>query len=331
MEERQTKIREGAGLEESRLNVEFIDWMKKYSTPMLLVVVVIAGGYFLWNWYEKAHEKGIDEAFSQLDAAAKSANPTSLTRVADEQNRLVVPHQARLTAADIHLNAGRNGVPIGTTLVTDPSKTPGSLPEGTEPLTEEQRSDELGKAQALYQQVFDGTKDSPDLVLQTVAALNGLAACAEMRKQPDAAKGYYQQVIERANAAKYPDLGKIAQHMIDTLDAIQNPPKLYAESKLPKAAADLQPFTSPLSNIKMMGPDGKEIPTGPGAITPKPAPGPGDSGPAPEPGTQTPPATAPGGTPAPTPASPAPAPTPAAPAPATPANPAPPGGANAPK
>ena len=48
MEERQTQIREGAGLEESKLNVEFIDWLQRWSTPILLLVAGAALGMGLY-------------------------------------------------------------------------------------------------------------------------------------------------------------------------------------------------------------------------------------------------------------------------------------------
>ncbi|MCC6320986.1 MAG: hypothetical protein IT438_06050 [Phycisphaerales bacterium] len=299
MEERQTKIREGAGLEESRLNTEFIDLLKKYSTPIMLVVVVVAGGYFLWNYYKKAQERGIDQAFSEFDAAAKSGSPVSLLRVADEQNRLAVPYMARLAAADIHLSAARSGTPIGATFQEG---KPGVLAEGTSPLTPEQRTEELGKAEGLYKQVYDGTTGNLDRAVHTLGALNGLAACAEQRGQVDAARGHYQQVIDLCNKIGNPEGAKIAQEMIDTLSIVQSPPKLYSEASLPKPAADIAPFVSPMTNVKMIGADGKEISPGQ----------PGSDGvhieqvPAPE-----------GATPAP--ASTAPAAPPATPAPATPA------------
>ena len=38
MDERQTQIRQGAGLEESRINTEFLDFLNKWSSPVLIVI-----------------------------------------------------------------------------------------------------------------------------------------------------------------------------------------------------------------------------------------------------------------------------------------------------
>jgi hypothetical protein len=321
MEERQTKIREGAGLEESRLNVEFIDWLKKYSTPLLLVIAVVAGGYYLLNYYRKTQERGVDEAFGQLDAAVASRNPASLVRFADEQSRPAVRASARIAAADLHLEAARTGVPIGVTL--DPT-TPGKLPADATALTPEQRAEEVGKAEALYQQVFDATKgDKDQAAAHTIPALFGLAACAESKAQPDAARGFYTQIVERAEAAELPELAALARNFSESLAGIREPGRLYSAAELPASALPPPaPTTTGLSNIKFKTADGQEIDMGAAGA---------DGGPIrieapPTPGPVPVPAPAPDGVapaPAPTPAPvPVPAPTPEpAPAPAPPAAP----------
>jgi hypothetical protein len=89
--------------------------------------------------------------------------------------------------------------------------------------------------------------------------------------------------------------------MIDSLDTVKTTPRLYAEAKLPKAAADLQPFTSPMNNIKVGTTGGNSFRIGAdGKLVPGDALAPGDGVRAPE------------GTPAPA------TPTPAAPAGETP-------------
>lgn len=285
MEERQTKIREGAGLEESRLNTEFIELLKKWSTPILLVIVAISGSYFLWNNYQRAQERGIDQAFIELDAAVKSGSPASLLRVADEHNRKAVPILARLAAADIHLNAARTGVPIGATFQEG---KPGVLSADTPPLTDEQREQEIAKAEELYKRVHDSTRSNIDHAIHTIAAMNGLAACAEMRGQADAARGFYQQVIDLCKKIGFEDGVKVAESMIESLSIVKNPPRVYAEAALPKAASDLQPFISPMTNIKMIGADGKEIPSDGVTIAPTPPPTPAPNQPAPSGGGDEP-------------------------------------------
>lgn len=341
MEERQRQIREGAGLEESRLNVEFIEFLKKFSTPLLMAVVVISGGYFAWNRYKIREERLTDDAFAQLDAAVEAKNPVTLLRVADEVNRGPIPLLARLTAADLHLDASRTGVPIGVTL-----EAKGELPKDTAPLTDEQRADELRKAADLYQQVLDGASNRGGHLELALVALHGLAACAESRGDLDAARGFYDRVIERAKATNRAEWATRAEKLKATLDELSVAPRLYKTAELPAAAQAAQPFTSDMQNIQFksstgktmrMGPDGTlievedpnaaapEMPsspveTSPGSTPtspPAPAPPEGGSGEAP---ATTPPAPVP--SPAPAPAAPATNP-PAEPAPATPPGAAP--------
>lgn len=295
MEERQTKIREGAGLEESRLNTEFIEWMKKYSTPLLLVLAVAAGTYFLWNYYKTVTERGIDDSFRALDAAMNSRNPTSLVRVAEEETRLTVPLTARLSAADLHLNAARTGVPIGVAL--DPAN-PGKLPEGTEALTSAQRDEQVSAADGLYKQVADETAGNPDRVLHFISAQNGLAACAEMKGQFEAARGHYQKVIDAATEARFVEAADQARRMMESIDGLSDSPRLYAEADLPQAAKAVQPFSTGLQDIKFgtkdggmfkMGEDGKAVPIDPNAPSEEPTPAPAPTpAPTPAPASENP-------------------------------------------
>ncbi len=308
-------IRSGAGLEEGRYNTEFIDLLKKYSTPMLLCIAVIAGGYFLYNYRSRQRELSTDGAWAQFDAAEKSGSPASLLRIADENEGTAIEHLARLKVADVHLDASRTGVPIGVTL-----EASGELPKDTKALTEEQQASELASAQGLYKQVFDEVADKPEMTPFALSALSGLAAVAESKGELDAAKGFYQQIIDRATAAGLDASAKRAEERKNSVDKLKIEPKLYAQAALPASAASLQPFTSGMSDIKVktssgetltVGPDGQlkkldgtpvETPAAPGATpgTPAPADGatpkppetkPGDA--KPEAGKPTQPATPP--------------------------------------
>src|SRR5262245_7049428 len=99
MDERQAQIREGAGLDEARLNVEFIEFLKKWSTPLLVIIALVALGYFGLQKLREARHAALTTAFTQLDAARTSGNPSGLLAVADEHNgQGAVPEIARLQA-----------------------------------------------------------------------------------------------------------------------------------------------------------------------------------------------------------------------------------------
>lgn len=260
MENRSTKIgpiREGAGLEESRLNTEFIDFLKKFSTPLLICIAVIAGGYFLYNYNKRQRELSTDDAWAQFDAAEKSGSPASLLRVADEHDATAVEYLARLKTADVHLDASRTGVPIGTV-----RESSGELPKDTQPLTAEQKSDELKTAEGLYKAVFDEVADRPEKTPFALNALSGLAACAESKGELETAKGYYQQIIDRAKAVGFDAWAKRAEEFKNSVDKLKDSPRLYAQAELPAAAAAIQPFTSGMSDIKVKTSTGETLTVG---------------------------------------------------------------------
>ncbi len=71
-DDRLDQIKEGAGLEDSRINQEFVDFIRKWSTPVLLVAALITLGYFLNNKRIDARAAYINEAFSQLNQSTSS-------------------------------------------------------------------------------------------------------------------------------------------------------------------------------------------------------------------------------------------------------------------
>lgn len=257
LDNRQTEIREGAGLEESRLNVEFIDFLKKYSTPILLVIAIVCVTYFGVTRYRLMVDQGLDEAFAQLDAARASRNPVSLIRVAEEfGEKASVGVLARLEAADLNLEAYRTGVPAGVVVGRDDK-----LPEGTSLLTPEERTKALGTAKDLYQQAFDRTKSEIGNATQAIGALFGLAAVAECDGKIDEARAFYTQIQERGTAAKLDLSVRIAKARAGSLDALAQAPKLYASETLaPNSPSRVVPFTSPVTNLKAMTVDGKVVP-----------------------------------------------------------------------
>ena len=81
MDDRQTKIREGAGLEDSRINQEFVDFLNKWSSPVLIVLAVAALIWAGLTKLEQMKNEKIDNAFGEFQAAIEGGNPapTSLT------------------------------------------------------------------------------------------------------------------------------------------------------------------------------------------------------------------------------------------------------------
>ncbi|MGE3107203.1 MAG: tetratricopeptide repeat protein [Phycisphaerales bacterium] len=306
MDDRQQQIREGAGLEESRLNTEFIDFLKKYSTHVLVVIAVIAFGFFGWNKYKESRENALTAAFSELDSAASASKPENLLAVAeDHAGKASVAELARLYAADLYLNATRSGLKLGAEL--DPQT---GLPTSDADVLDDATAEQyLTRAAEIYDAVVGRTTGRADQIQFTVGGLFGLAAVAESRGKFDDARSYYER-IKSVSSESVAEFGKRAQERIDSLAQLASLPTLYHESDLPKTKAV----------------------EAPGNLIPLPGPPPGldPNAPAGPPSTtlETTPISLPGATPE----TPAPAQSPAekpadnpapAPAPTPPANPPP--------
>ena len=320
MEDRQRQIREGAGLEESRLNTEFIEFLRKYSTPMLLVIAAVAGGYGGLKYLEKQRDLARDNAFVELESAVASRSVKTLASVADENgSRGAVAPLARLDAADLHLASYRTGLPPGIQLQPDGATGNFKLPEGEKYLTEEERGTQLTEAAALYKLVIEDTDKEPSRALLTIGALDGLASVAESRGQFDEAKAQYQKLIDKAKEAGYPTIAAATQKRIDSLDAIKTLPKLYAQADLPQVAAAPGGAAKP-GMVRVKAGDNGELmlapdPSSPDRVLPVGNDGskPGASPTPPAPASPQTPQTAPGA-----PAETKPAPAPAKPDPAKP-------------
>jgi hypothetical protein len=232
IDNRHTQIREGAGLEESRLNVEFIEWLRKWSTPLLIVIAVAACGYVLYHKYHVRRETRANEAFASLETVLSGGNPnpTSLLSVADEYAGVrAVPMMARLEAADLYLSAVRRGVDPGAQVGSD-----GKVSSDSDLMDEQERTTSLNEAARLYQAVLDECAGKPELAIHAIGATFGLAAVAECRGDMAAARSQYEAVKALAKQAGFSAQEKIADERIAGLDGRAQMPTLYEASALPK-------------------------------------------------------------------------------------------------
>lgn len=302
MDQRQAQIRERAGLEESRLNQEFIDWLRRWGTPILLAVAVISVAYALRDRWHKAADTKLDAGFEELASATASSNysPDTLLAVASEYDgHGSIGELARLDAADAYLDALRRGIKPGAVLKTEKDHQ-GELEKADDALTDADRTDFLKRAADLYQQVYDKTSGRRGQEFLTLNALYGLAAVAEGRQDYDKAKGIYEQITKLADANALPGHAALAKERIEKLPDLQTIPKLYTKAELPPSPKKEEPAPVP---------------------APAPAPQPAPATP-PAPGAAPTPAPSTSPTPAPSEPAPAPAPAPAESTPA-PSNPAP--------
>ncbi|QYU68374.1 tetratricopeptide repeat protein [Leptolyngbya sp. 15MV] len=230
MDQRQTQIKEQAGLTESRLNQDFIDFTKRWGPTVLAIVAIAAIGWTGYHRWQRAKAAEVDAAFRELTAASATANPSpeSLRGIAETYRsvRGVAP-MALLQAGDSYLRAVRLGMKIGTT----------PQPDGTiaavDLMTEGDRTNYLNEAQALYQRVLDDTGATPGKEVHAIAAAYGLAAVHESRGELDRAKAAYDRVIQLADRAGFAAQIEVAKRRAEALAALASPPRLFTRAEFP--------------------------------------------------------------------------------------------------
>lgn len=272
---RLSQIKEGAGLEESRLNVELIEFLRKWSTPVLLVLAAVAIGYFLWNKQKEARQARIDEAFAQYNSSTETGTPSpdALRRIAqDYQGVTGVSVLAQLAAADQYLRAVQRGVMPGALL-----NQLGEAENAEDVLGEEDRERFLAEAETLYKDVHARTVEKPQYALHTLSALYGLAAVAESRGDLDAAKNVLDQAHQLAIRHGFAEHAVITEQRIETLPSRAQPVSLIHKEALPPIPA-LEPEPAATPEPLAPGPAGPPEPAAGGTDPGPEAAGDGASG-----------------------------------------------------
>lgn len=236
MEEKQNiQIRERAGLEESRLNQDFIDFLTRWSTPLLFVIALVVGGNYLYTQYNKKQEAQQAAAFKQFAEIATGANPspTSLIDVAEKFAGVgSVGEMARLKAGDALMRSVLRGVKPGADVNAD-----GTVKEVGDELTAEDRESFLTQAEEQYRRVVESTANDPAKAMLRLGGLFGLASVAESRGDADKAKAGYEQIKSiAAGSTEFKHFVDVAQKRIESL------PKIVAVAKLPTKSSLPAPF-----------------------------------------------------------------------------------------
>ncbi|HZW11182.1 MAG TPA: hypothetical protein VFF69_14870 [Phycisphaerales bacterium] len=276
---RLSQITEGAGLQESRLNVEFIEFIRKWSTPVLLVLAALAVGYFLWNKQKEARDARIDEAFAQLNQSTETTSPSpdALRRIAEDYKGVTgVRLLAQLAAADEYLRAVKRGVKPGAVLNQE-----GIAENAEDLLTDADRERFLSEAETLYREVHAAAEKQPALALHTLSALYGIGAVAESRGRLDEAKNVLDQAHNLAIKHGFVEHAVRTQERIDALPSRATAVALYHKAELPEIPALKPPDLEPATPIDPAGAVvGPQLPGGAEDGAPPPAEGsePGGAG-----------------------------------------------------
>lgn len=228
MDERQGQLKERAGLEESRINEEFRDFLVKWGPRLLIVVALVALAFSGRRYLTQKADERTDEAFYQLALATSSeaTSPDTLLSLAQQYDDIgAVAHVARLTAAEAYLSAVRRGVVIGA----QPDPT-GEYP-AEELLDDELRGSYLQQSRQAFKQVADS---SGAAAVHTVRAHMGLAAVAEAMDELETARTHYQRAATIDRDAGFGAMAQIADVRLASLDVLSEKVVLPASASLPQ-------------------------------------------------------------------------------------------------
>ncbi len=243
MDERQQQIKSGAGLEESRINEDFKEFLEKWGFWLLLAVAVAFGSMWLYQKYEQRRIAKIDSAFAAYESASGSANPSpdSLVRVADEYEGIRgVSDLARLRSADIFLHAARTGLSPGAEYTPE-----GELMSEDDLLDDERIARFLDQAQGLYAKVLESGRKSGSVL--AIDGAFGLGAVAESKGDAEAARRAYAAASELAKEHGRPILARVADERLAVISqGVPAKITLYSEADLPELPQYTPPAPAPV-------------------------------------------------------------------------------------
>ncbi|MDG2094891.1 MAG: hypothetical protein P8J89_06440 [Phycisphaerales bacterium] len=234
-------------LGESRVNEDFVNWIKTSGPWYLLAVLIGIAVYMYIVNIQRAELRAREQAWFDFSEAVM---PASLEDVANTHGAIDgIANLARLRAANSYLQSMQSNLAIGST-----------IEDGT-PLSEEDRSKGMEHAAMLYNQVVDSDDGSFGDTIVTVNALNGLAALSESAGDIDKAKAYYEQSAARSGDW-YPFLADQANQRAATAD-------LYVQDiTLPSPPAPAQPALPTFSTPGLTTTSGDNILNLPSSTTP---------------------------------------------------------------
>lgn len=219
-------------LTEGRINQDFVDWLKTKGMTYLLIMLVALCAYLGWVRWQHSKTNYQAEAWKELSAAAL---PTSLEEVAQKYNDVgAVGKIARLNAAAELLRAVQTG------------KTLGADEASRLPLTEQQRTEYLDRADRLYREIIETDDKGAGKTLMMVTALTGRAAVADSKGDASKAKEFYAAAATRAGDT-YPELAAQSRKRSEVAGTVSTPTSMPSDEQIkamqPKAPEPATPVT----------------------------------------------------------------------------------------
>lgn len=228
MEDRQTQVVSGAGLQESRINTEFVDFLSKWGPRVLYIVLAVVLAFLGWQQWTRYQNRLTDQAFAAYEAQIASRSPDLLIQVAQEHaSRPAVWSLATRDAANLLMDS----VIRGTVPGADPF-----APKPEDRLTEEKRADFLARAESLYRDVVDRNSNGKGQLIFAEQARWGLASALLSQGKIDEGRQALEQFVASAEAGSLDNLAAFGRARLARLADAGNPPRILPEADLPPGA-----------------------------------------------------------------------------------------------
>jgi predicted negative regulator of RcsB-dependent stress response len=199
-------------LTESRINEDFLDWLKTNGPTWVLVIlvaVVVFIGVQRYKQYKASHRNEAWQAF--FDARL----PGSYEDVANTYEGVgQVASLARLQAAEELLRFVQAGRALDASVTEEHLENSEEEP-ASEALSEELRTQYLDRADRLYEEVIASDDGSTGFTIHAMNAYNGRGAIAEARGDAEKAREFYLKAAQRV-ASSFPAQAEVAEERAET-------------------------------------------------------------------------------------------------------------------
>ena len=227
MDDRQQQVKIGAGLEESRINEDFKDFIFKWGPRVLMVVLVLVLGYQGLQLLEQRQKNSANEAFLDYLDMASVGSAASLIEAGDKHANVgSIRELAYLNAGIIMLTEGTRGVSYQAINMFAPTED--------ETLSEEERTQRYTRALEVFKDVEKFVEGDPDKKLMLIQAYSGQATAHMSLGNNDEAKAMLERVVEMGEANGFNDVAAFARQRLANFDEVLGAPEIVAKADLPE-------------------------------------------------------------------------------------------------
>lgn len=229
MDERQTQVVSGAGLQESRINTEFVEFLSKWGPRVLYVLLAVVLAFLGLQQWERHKIRLNDQAFADYEAQVASRSPDLLLKVAeDHAGNHAVWSLATRDAANLIMDAAI----IGTKPGADPL-----APQPTDVLTAEERSGMFQQAEKLYKDIIAKNPGGEGQLIYAEQARWGLTSAQLSLGKTAEGEKTLEDFIAAADKGKLDDLAAFGRARLTSFRDVKEIPEILVKADLPPGAS----------------------------------------------------------------------------------------------